>query len=267
MGHDRLTRRVMMKAGGGLAAMAALGVAGVGVARGQDASPEASPVSGGLEGRWVAVRNRTIIAGTPVDEMIAAIREGYVPLLQAIPGFVAYIGVIDPTSQASAFVTVFEDKAGTDEGTVQAGAWLQENGYEWFEGDPHVVEGPIGIAEGSFAGDGGMATPATGATGLEGKYVAMRSRKLVDAAAAAALIELIEEGFVPLVTTVPGFVAYMVATNEETLDQFALGVFEDKAGADESTARAAEWGTQGAIELTPGDPVVLEGEIVLAVMA
>ncbi len=135
----------------------------------------------------------------------------------------------------------------------------------WFEGDPHVVEGPIGIAEGSFAGDGGLATPTAG--GLEGAYVAMRSRKLVDAAAAAALIELIQEGFVPLVSTVPGFVAYMVATNEETLDQFALGVFEDKAGADESTARAREWGTQGAIELTPGDPVVFEGEIKFAVMA
>ena len=162
-------------------------------------------------------------------------------------------------------MTVFADKAGADEGTVRAGAWLQENGYVWFEGDPHVVEGPIGIAEGSFAGDGGMATPA--ASGLEGAYVAMRSRKLVDAAAAAALIELIQEGFVPLVSTVPGFVAYMVAANEETLDQFALGVFEDKAGADESTARAREWGTQGAIELTPGDPVVFEGEIKFAVMA
>ena len=257
-----------MKAGGGLAAMAALGVAGVGVARGQEASPVASPAAGGgLEGRWAAVRNRTIIAGTPVDEMIAKIREGYVPLIQAIPGFVAYIGMVDPSSQEGAFATVFEDKAGADEGTVQAGAWLQENGYEWFEGEPHVTEGPLGIAEGAFAGDSGIATPAVGAGDLEGKYVAMRSRKLVDAAAAAALIELIKEGFVPLISTVPGFVAYMVATNEETLDQFALGVFDDKAGADESTARAAEWGVQGAIELTPGDPVVFEGEIMLAVMA
>jgi len=150
VGREQVSRRAVMKAGGGLAAMAALSVAGVGVARGHEASPVASPAAGGgLEGRWAAVRNRTIIAGTPVDEMIAKIREG----------------------------------------------------------------------------------------------------------------------FVPLISTVPGFVAYMVATNEETLDQFALGVFDDKAGADESTARAAEWGTQGAIELTPGDPVVFEGEIMLAVMA
>lgn len=266
MGRGQVTRRTVMKAGGGLAAVAALGVAGLGVARGQEASPEASPAAGdGLEGLWVAVRNRTIIAGTPVDEMIAAIREGYVPLIEAVPGFAGYIGVIDPNSQASAFVTIFADKAGADEGTARAGAWLQENGYVWFEGDPHVVEGPIGIAEGTFAGSADMATPAPG--GLEGKYIAMRSRKLVDAAAAPALIEMIKEGFVPLVTTVPGFVAYLVATNEETLDQVAVGVFDDKTGADESTARAAEWGVQGAIELTPGDPVVLEGEIVLAVMA
>jgi hypothetical protein len=259
----------VVKAGGGLAALAALGIAGAGVGRAQEASPEASPAAGGgLEGRYVAIRNRAITAGAPpADEMISLIREGYAPIIQAIPGFVAYLGLIDPNSQASAFVTIFEDKAGTDEGTVQAGAWLQENGYEWFEGEPHVVEGPIGIAAGSFAGDDamGMATPV--ADGLEGKYVAMRSRKLVDAAAADALIDMIQDGFVPLVSSVPGFVAYLVATNEETLDQVAVGVFEDKAGADESTARAAEWGTQGAIELTPGDPVVFEGELMLAVMA
>lgn len=266
MGRGQVTRRSVMKAGGGLAAVAALGVAGIGVARGQEASPEASPAAGdGFAGLWVAVRNRSIIADIPADEMIATIRDGYAPLIQAIPGFVAYLGIIDPNSQASAFVTVFADKAGADEGTVRAGAWLQENGYEWFEGDPHVVEGPIGVAEGSFAGGDDLATPA--AAELEGTYVAMRSRKLVDAAAAAALIDLIQEGFVPLVSTVPGFVAYLVATNEETLDQFALGVFDDKSGADESTARAAEWGVQGAIELTPGDPVVFEGEIKLAVLA
>ena len=39
-------------------------------------------------------------------EMISLIREGYVPLIQAIPGFVAYFGVIDPNSRSSAFVTV-----------------------------------------------------------------------------------------------------------------------------------------------------------------
>jgi hypothetical protein len=58
-----------------------------------------------------------------------------------------------------------------------------------------------------------------------------------------------------------------VAANEETLDQFALGIFEDEAGAAESTTRAAEWGTQGAIELTSGDPVVFEGTTILAVTA
>ena len=223
MGRGQVTRRTVMKAGGGLAVTAALGVASVGVTRGQEASPAASPASGdGLEGLWVAVRNRTVIAGTPVDEMIATIRSGYAPLIQSVPGFVAYLGIIDPNSQASAFVTIFADKAGADEGTARAGAWLKENGYVWFEGDPHVVEGPIGVAAGSFAGDPEVATPAPG--GLEGSYVAMRSRKLVDAAAAATLIEMIQKGFVPLVSSVPGFVAYLVATNEETLDQFALGV-------------------------------------------
>ena len=54
------------------------------------------------------------------------------------------------------------DQAGTDESTRQAGAWLTDNGYEFFEGDPIVVEGPIGIAAADAAGGGATAAAIAG---------------------------------------------------------------------------------------------------------
>lgn len=78
------------------------------------------------------------------------------------------------------------------------------------------------------------ATPAAVA-GLEGRYVNVRSRKLRADADPEALLALVREGFVPLIQTIPGFVAYYVVADPETRDQIGISIFADKAGADEST--------------------------------
>lgn len=278
MDLQRVSRRRVLKTGGGLAAVAVAGagVGGARAARAQDATPVASPVgdADGLAGRYVAVRSRSLTGDLPAEEVIATIREGYVPIIRAIPGFVAYLGIVEPGSDRTAFVTVFADKAGADESTVQAGAWLTDNGYAFFTGDPVVVEGPIGVAAGSLLDGSGAttATPAAAATpaataGIEGAYVALRSRTMKPDTSGAALLDLIQDGFLPLLESVPGFVAYLAVANDETRDQFSVGVYADEAGAAESTRRAADWGTQGAADLVEGDPIVVEGVIALAALA
>lgn len=276
MTRELITRRTIVKAGGsGALTLIALGAGRAQLTRAQEASPAATPEAGGLVGKWVTVRSRTLTGDVPADEVLSTIAEGYVPLLHEIPGFVAYLGIIDPNSTASAFVTIFDDQAGTNASTAQAGAWLQENNYTFFEGDPVVAEGPIGIATGSLSGDGGdMATPVAGgdmatpvAGGLDGAYAAIRFRKLKEAAGAQQLLDMVQEGFVSIVEGVPGFIAYIVVANAENLDQIGIGIYADEAGAAESTARAAEWGAGGAADLTEGDPVVFEGTIGLTELA
>ena len=110
------------------------------------------------------------------------------------------------------------------------------------------------------------ATPAAG-DGQEGRYIVIRSRKIKPDRSAAELIALIREGFVPLVRAVPGFVSYVVVANPDTCDQASIGVFADKAGADESTRLAAEWGQLGAADFVEGDPTVVEGTIDIAAEA
>jgi hypothetical protein len=253
-----VTRRAVVKAGGGLAVMAVplSGFAGGSgrLAAAQEATPMASPsAGGGLEGRYAAVRIRTLTGGHETEDVLATIEEGFLPLLTAVPGFVAYLGVADPASDQTAFVNVFADKAGADESTRVGGAWLEENAYDFFAGDPVVVEGTVGIAAGSLGGEE-----------LAGGYAVIRSRTLKSDRSGAELLDLIREGFVPLLEAVPGFVAYLAVASEETRDQFSIGVFETEEGASESTRLAAEWGAEGAADFVEGDPVVVAGPIAVA---
>lgn len=86
---EGMTRRDVVKAGGGLA-VAALNGVGFGGRRSvaaQASSPVPSPAAGdGLEGRHLVVRSRTLAGTRPAAEVLGTIREGYVPLLRAIPG-------------------------------------------------------------------------------------------------------------------------------------------------------------------------------------
>ncbi len=252
-----VTRRAVFQVGSGLAA-AALQVHGIAIGSrlvaAQEASPVASPAAGSdLEGRYMAVRIRTMTDALETENVLATIEDGFIPLVEAVPGFVDYLGVADPPSRQSAYVNVFEDKTGADESTRVGGEWLQENEYEFFEGDPLVIEGTVGVAAGSLSDDG-----------LAGGYVVIRSRTLKPDRSDAELLDLIREGFLPQLESVPGFVAYLAVANEESRDQFSIGVYETEEGATESTQIAAEWGEQGAADFVEGDPVVIQGPIAFA---
>jgi hypothetical protein len=252
-----VTRRGMIRAGGGLA-IAALQVHGDAIGSrlvaAQEASPVASPSSGGdLAGRYVAVRIRTLTDELEIAEVLATIEDGFIPLVAAVPGFVAYLGVADPSSRQSAYVNVFADKTGADESTRVGGEWLQENAYEFFTGDPIVIEGTVGVAAGGLGGEE-----------LADGHVVIRSRTIKPDRSGAELLDLVREGFVPLLEATPGFVAYLAVADEETRDQFSIGVFETEESAMESTRLAEEWGDQGAAEFVEGDPVVIQGPIAFA---
>jgi hypothetical protein len=100
---------------------------------------------------------------------------------------------------------------------------------------------------------------------LVDRYGVIRVRKLKADRSAEELTVLVQEGFVPLLREVPGFVSYAILWNAETRDWAAISLFADRAGAAESNARAAAWGAEsGAIDFTEGDPLVVEGTVVVA---
>jgi hypothetical protein len=72
--------------------------------------------------------------------------------------------------------------------------------------------------------------------------------------------ELVKDGFLPIVESVPGFVAcYVVASGDGLATSIAI--CEDKAGVDESTSRAAEWVEEHALDLIESGPAVVTGAV------
>src|SRR5947209_2993015 len=76
------------------------------------------------------------------------------------------------------------------------------------------------------------------------------------------LVRLNQQGFVPIVKQIPGFVAYhFINAGNDTVVTFSL--FHDKAGAEESTRRAADWGNKNLASFMQGAPEVITGEVLI----
>ena len=64
-------------------------------------------------------------------------------IIRGVPGFIAYYAVRDGDNLTS--VTVCQDKAGTDESTRRAGAWVKEN-VQGSIAAPRIIEGDTFIS-------------------------------------------------------------------------------------------------------------------------
>lgn len=71
----------------------------------------------------------------------------------------------------------------------------------------------------------------------------------------------VDEGFVPLLRQVPGFVAYYWVDSGEGV-MVSTSVFEDQAGAEESIKSAADFVRDNLASLLPNPPQVMAGRVV-----
>lgn len=71
----------------------------------------------------------------------------------------------------------------------------------------------------------------------------------------------VNEGFVPLITQIPGFVAYYWVDAGGGV-MISTSVFQDQASAEESNKRAAGWVQQNLVSVLPNKPQITAGEVV-----
>jgi heme-degrading monooxygenase HmoA len=64
-----------------------------------------------------------------------------------------------------------------------------------------------------------------------------------------------------LIRDVPGFVTYCLARTGD--GGFSISIYEDRAGTEESTRRAAEWIKENVPAAAERPPEVIEGETIL----
>jgi hypothetical protein len=73
----------------------------------------------------------------------------------------------------------------------------------------------------------------------------------------------VRDGFLPLISRLPGFVSYnVVRSSDGTL--VSISVFETQAAAEQSTHMASEWVRDNIPSLIRNAPVILSGEVVVS---
>lgn len=89
-------------------------------------------------------------------------------------------------------------------------------------------------------------------------YIAVRRYK-VKAGSMDEIIRSVSEGFVPLISQASGFMAYYAVDAGNDI-VFSVSIFQDQAGADESTSLAADYVKQNLAALVEGPPEITAGE-------
>jgi len=77
----------------------------------------------------------------------------------------------------------------------------------------------------------------------------------------AEVARRVQDEFVPLVSSIDGFVAYYFLDAGGGV-MCSTSVFQDRAGAEASDAKAAAWAHERLAELAPNPPEITEGEVV-----
>ena len=79
---------------------------------------------------------------TDDSEAARLVRDSFLPLLETVPGFIAYYW-IDAGEGVMASLSVFEDKAGADRSVEVAHQWIIDNAPGLFPNPPRVTEGLV----------------------------------------------------------------------------------------------------------------------------
>jgi len=85
----------------------------------------------------------------------------------------------------------------------------------------------------------------------------------LDQKAFDGLKQRIEDGFVPMAQEIRGFHCYY-AVNVGNKQLITIGLFDDKAGAAESTRKAAEFVKKDPMKDQLGSPEIFEGDLLVA---
>jgi hypothetical protein len=89
---------------------------------------------------WGAVRRYEGI--TDPAEAGRLVDQSFVPLLEQVPGFVAYYW-IDAGGGVMASLSVYEDQGGADESVRVAHDWVRDNAATLIPNPPQVTEGNV----------------------------------------------------------------------------------------------------------------------------
>ncbi len=90
---------------------------------------------------YVVVRRYKAKPGA-VEEIARQAREGFMPLVKEVPGFVAHYG-INVGNNVVLTISIFQDQAGTEQSSRLAAQWIEQHIASLYEGPPQITAGEV----------------------------------------------------------------------------------------------------------------------------
>ena len=90
---------------------------------------------------YAAIRQAKAKTGT-AEELARRIKEGAVPIISDVEGFMAYYVVYAPDDTVTA-ISIFNNHAGAEEANRRAIAWIEQNLAPLLAGQATAVAGPV----------------------------------------------------------------------------------------------------------------------------
>ena len=87
-----------------------------------------------------------------IDVVVRVVKEGFLPIIRKLPGFVAYYAV-DARYGAAITISIFEDEAGAVQADRLAETWVEENLTSIFPLSPEVTSGEVVVYESTESGN------------------------------------------------------------------------------------------------------------------
>jgi hypothetical protein len=90
---------------------------------------------------YIAIRKYYTIPGV-VDEWMRRVREGFIPIISKVPGFIAYYAM-EVRNDEAVTVSIFETQAEAEESVRQAAEWVARHLAPLNQGLPEITVGHV----------------------------------------------------------------------------------------------------------------------------
>lgn len=205
--------------------------------------------------RFATVRIYTDVDTSGIDAANALAEEILLPQFQAIDGFFAQHTLHSEAGTIFA-LSVTRSAAAADAADEAGRAFSAEHLSEILPNAPTSYSAQVRVAALADLYEGAnLASEAMTAD----PYVGIRVYAGVNPADMSAIVQSVDEGFLPIISAADGFIAYFLQPAGDTLA--AINIFETAEAADVANAAAADFVAENIAPLLPNAPSIMQGQV------
>ncbi len=187
-----------------------------------------------------------------LDEFIAIVEDGFLPIMRETDGFFGYYLMNDGAGVVSA-INIFDSEASSLASNENARDFVAENLTAYLPSAPLIVSGRVGIASLASLNDGANLIDDAPV------FVSIRVYDGVDPMDRDEIVRLVDPVFLSIMRESDGFVGYYLLPAGDKLA--AISMFDSAEQAAASNEKARDYVAEFMAPLLPNAPLIVEGNI------